>query len=198
VVADPADGSAERGAAPGGKVDDGGVTPLPVAAPRGQVADGGLMPLPVAARCCEAWRARGLRVVLTNGCFDLVHVGHVRYLAAARGLGDRLVVALNDDESTRRLKGPGRPIVPLGDRAEVLCALAAVDAVVPFGGATAVDVVRALRPDVYVKGADYDGRANRPPEADVAESVGARVVFLPYAAGRSTTDLIARVRGLPR
>ncbi len=139
------------------------------------------------------WSAAGRRVVLTNGCFDLLHAGHVHYLAAARALGDVLVVALNDDASVARLKGAGRPLQPLADRALVLTALRAVDAVVAFDGDTAVDVVRALAPDIYVKGGDY-GAANRPPEADVAEAVGARVVFVPFVAGRSTTGLIERLR----
>jgi len=142
-----------------------------------------------------AWSAEGRRVVLTNGCFDLLHAGHVRYLSAARALGDRLVVALNDDASTRALKGPGRPILPLAERAELLCALRAVDAVVAFGGPTACEVVRATAPDVYVKGGDYGHLVNRPPEADAAERAGARVAFLPLVGGRSTSAVIARIRG---
>lgn len=147
-----------------------------------------------AGELCEAWRRDGLEVVLTNGCFDLLHVGHVRYLTAARALGDRLVVALNDDASTRVLKGAGRPLMPQRERAEVLCALRAVDAVVVFAGPTASSVVRALRPAVYVKGGDYSAAGNRPPEADVAEELGASVVFLPYVQGRSTSELIERIR----
>lgn len=141
----------------------------------------------------DAWSESGERVVLTNGCFDLLHSGHVRYLAAARALGDRLVVALNDDLSTRDLKGPGRPILPLAERAELLCALRVVDAVVAFGAPTAVDIVRALRPDIYVKGGDYGPGAKRPPEADAAEAVGAQVAFLPFVEGRSTSAIIAQI-----
>ncbi len=133
---------------------------------------------------------------MTNGCFDLLHSGHARYLAAARALGDRLVVALNDDASTRALKGPGRPILPLAERAELLCALRSVDAVVAFAAPTAVEIVRALRPDVYVKGGDYGTASNRPPEADAAEAVGARVAFLPFVEGRSTSAIIAHIRTL--
>lgn len=152
-----------------------------------------------AVRICGAWRAAGERVVLTNGCFDLLHVGHVRYLAAARALGDRLVVALNDDASVHALKGAGRPIVPASERAEVLAALRSVDLVTVFDGPTAVDVVAALRPAVYVKGGDYDPAANRPPEADAAEAVGAIVRFVPYVAGRSTREIVAAIRtGGPR
>ncbi len=140
------------------------------------------------------WAQAGLTVVLTNGCFDLLHVGHVNYLAAAAGLGDVLVVGLNDDRSTEKLKGQGRPINPLADRAEVLCALRSVDAVVPFSGATAHEVVETARPDVYVKGGDYDGRARKPPEADYAEALGARTVILPFVEDRSTSALIRRIR----
>jgi len=106
------------------------------------------------------------------------------------------VIALNDDASTRLLKGPGRPILPLPERAELLCALRMVDAVVAFGAPTAVELVQALRPDVYVKGGDYGNEANRPPEADAAEAVGARVVFLPFVGGRSTSAIIAHIRAL--
>jgi rfaE bifunctional protein nucleotidyltransferase chain/domain len=140
------------------------------------------------------WEAAALRVVLTNGCFDLLHVGHARYLAQARALGDLLVVALNDDASTRALKGPGRPVLPLAERAELLAALRSVDAVVAFAQPTAVEVVRALRPDVYAKGADYATPGRRPPEAEVAEALGAQVVYLPFHADQSTSALLARIR----
>jgi rfaE bifunctional protein nucleotidyltransferase chain/domain len=140
------------------------------------------------------WADEGLEVVVTNGCFDLLHVGHVRYLAMAKELGDVLVVGLNDDRSTRALKGPGRPIAPLADRAEVLCALRSVDAVVPFAADTAHEVVMAARPDVYVKGGDYEGADRRPPEADVAEALGARTVIVPYVADRSTSATIEQIR----
>lgn len=162
-------------------------------APEGPLAPFGPVDLREARRRRAAWAAAGERVVLTNGCFDLLHVGHTRYLAAARALGDRLVVALNDDASARRLKGPGRPILPLAERAELLCALRWVDAVVAFGAPTAVAIVTALRPDVYVKGGDYAAADNRPPEADVAEAVGARVAFLPFVAGQSTSAIVARI-----
>src|SRR4029453_19416965 len=105
-----------------------------------------------AVRLAESWRAQGKRVVLANGCFDLLHVGHVRYLEGARALGDVLLVAINDDVSVRRLKGPGRPIMPAVERAELLAALAAVDAVVVFEGDTVDALVRRLRPDVHAKG----------------------------------------------
>jgi D-glycero-beta-D-manno-heptose 1-phosphate adenylyltransferase len=150
-------------------------------------------PLWSLAAARRAWAADGLRVVLTNGCFDLLHVGHVRYLAAARALGDVLVVAVNDDASTRRRKGPRRPLVSLAERMELLAALRMVDAVVPFGEDTAVGVVRALLPDVYVKGGDYDGALARPPEADAAAACGAEVVFVPFEVGHSTSALAERI-----
>jgi rfaE bifunctional protein nucleotidyltransferase chain/domain len=161
-------------------------------------ASSGLMDLDAAIAWRAALREDGLRLVMTNGCFDLLHVGHLRYLRAARALGDRLIIALNDDASTRGLKGVGRPILPLAERAELLLALDAVDAVMAFGTATAVDPVRRLRPDVYVKGGDYDAASRRPPEADAAEEAGGAVVFLPFVAGRSTTGLIERIRELGR
>lgn len=141
----------------------------------------------------EGWRRRGLRTVLTNGCFDVLHVGHVRYLDAAARLGDVLVVAVNDDASTGRLKGPRRPVVPLAERLELLGALRSVRLVLPFGQDTAEAVVRALRPQVYVKGGDYDDSLRTPPEASVARAVGAEVVYLPFVEGRSTTDLIQTI-----
>jgi D-beta-D-heptose 7-phosphate kinase/D-beta-D-heptose 1-phosphate adenosyltransferase len=142
----------------------------------------------------ETWGRMGRKVVLTNGCFDLLHVGHVQSLSAARALGDVLIVALNDDESVRALKGVGRPVIPLEERAEVLCSLRAVDAVVPFGGLTAAAVVQAARPDVYVKGGDYDLDGHRPPEADLAAALGAAVVFVPRISTRATSEIIERIR----
>jgi rfaE bifunctional protein nucleotidyltransferase chain/domain len=138
-----------------------------------------------------------LRVVFTNGHFDLLHAGHVRYLQAARDMGDVLIVGVNSDGSSRARK-PGRPLVPEQDRAELLAALACVDAVVIFDDPTAVGLVEALRPEVYVKGADWDRPGGpRPPEADTAQSYGGEVCFVPYEPDRSTTLIIARIRALP-
>src|SRR5919199_5636152 len=137
-----------------------------------------------------ALRARGGRLVLTNGCFDLLHVGHVRYLQAARRLGDFLAVGVNSDASVRRLKGPTRPVVPAAERAEVVAALGCVDAVVIFDAATAEPLVAALRPDVYVKGDDYTEEAL--PEARLVRAYGGTVALLPTVPGASTTALIAR------
>lgn len=138
-------------------------------------------------------RARGGRVVFTNGCFDLVHPGHVRYLASARALGDALVVGLNDDASVRRLKGPGRPILAAAERAEVLAALAAVDHVIFFADDTPRALIAALRPDVLVKGADW-----APADivgADEVRAVGGRVERIDLVPGVSTTELLRRIRG---
>jgi rfaE bifunctional protein nucleotidyltransferase chain/domain len=133
---------------------------------------------------------RGERVVFTNGCFDLLHVGHVRSLEEARALGDRLVVAVNDDASVRRIKGPSRPIVPARQRAELLAALECVDWAVIFGAPTPLATIRALRPDVLAKGGDWDldeivGR-------DDVESWGGRVVRLKEIPGVRSTTIIER------
>jgi D-beta-D-heptose 7-phosphate kinase/D-beta-D-heptose 1-phosphate adenosyltransferase len=148
------------------------------------------------ARDLARLRARGRRIVFTNGCFDLLHPGHIRYLRRARQLGDVLVVALNSDASVRRLKGPGRPVVPLRDRCEVIAALEMVDYVTTFGSDTPYRLIRHLRPDVLVKGGDW------PPErivgADLVRARGGSVRSLPYSGRYSTSKLIteiARVKG---
>ncbi|MDQ6669236.1 MAG: adenylyltransferase/cytidyltransferase family protein [Chloroflexota bacterium] len=133
-----------------------------------------------------AARAAGKRIVLTNGVFDILHVGHLRYLRQARSEGDVLVVGVNADASVRALK-PGRPLVPEGERAELVAALSPVDFVVVFDGRTADDLLRAIRPDVYVKGGDYIEASL--PEAATAREVGARLVFARLFANRSTTAL---------
>jgi rfaE bifunctional protein nucleotidyltransferase chain/domain len=139
-------------------------------------------------------RKSGARIVFTNGCFDLLHPGHVSYLWAARSLGDALVVGLNSDASVRRLKGPLRPIVPERDRAVVLGALQTVDAVIPFSEDTPVRLIRELKPATYVKGGDY--RVEDLPEAEVAAEIGAEVKILPFEPGYSTTALIERIRSV--
>lgn len=138
-------------------------------------------------------QARGGRVVFTNGVFDLLHPGHVRYLEAARRLGDVLIVAVNSDRSVRANKGPGRPLNPDRERAEVLLSLSAVDAAVLFDEDTPHQVIATIQPDVLVKGADW-----APAEIvgrDVVEARGGRVVRIDMAQGYSTTELIRRVRG---
>lgn len=129
--------------------------------------------------------------MLTNGCFDLLHVGHVRYLAAARALGDLLIVGVNSDASVRALKGPARPLVPADERAEIIAALAAVDLVVVFDEPTAESLVAQLRPDIYVKGDDYSEATL--PEARVVRGYGGEIALLPIQPGHSTSALIARV-----
>lgn len=146
-----------------------------------------------AARQRELWRAEGESVVLTNGCFDLVHVGHVRYLAAARRFG-RLVVGLNSDASVRRLKGPTRPILPEAERAEVLAALRSVDLVTIFDEPTAVELLLALRPDIYIKGSDYGPGGKELPEAALAARLGIRVELVELVPGRSTTSIVDMIR----
>jgi rfaE bifunctional protein nucleotidyltransferase chain/domain len=139
-------------------------------------------------------RAAGKTVVFTNGCFDLLHRGHVDYLQRARSLGDALVVGLNGDQSVRLLKGPGRPILPAADRAAVLAALRAVDVVVIFHEPTAEVLVAAMRPDIYVKGGDWGNGQRVPPEAAVALGYGGSVQYIPYLPGRSTSEIVAQIR----
>jgi D-glycero-beta-D-manno-heptose 1-phosphate adenylyltransferase len=156
---------------------------------------GRVLDLPALLAELESLRAAGGRVVLTNGVFDLLHVGHLRYLRRARAEGDVLVVGLNTDASIRAFK-PGRPLVPAAERAELLAALEPVDFVVPFDELSADDLLRAIRPHVYVKGGDYTEASL--PEADSARSVGAQIVLVPLVAGHSTTALLARLDQLER
>lgn len=137
------------------------------------------------------FRKEGKRVVFTNGCFDILHRGHVEYLAAARAHGDVLIVALNSDDSVRRLKGPGRPINPVEDRAAVLDALRAVDFVIVFDEDTPYRLIEAVEPDVLVKGGDYT--VETVVGADLVQARGGRVVIVPLLAGRSTSGLLARL-----
>jgi D-beta-D-heptose 7-phosphate kinase/D-beta-D-heptose 1-phosphate adenosyltransferase len=132
----------------------------------------------------------GRTTVTTNGCFDVLHVGHLRLLRAAKAAGDILVVAVNDDDSVARLKGPGRPLVPLADRMELLAALEPVGYVVPFSEDTPEAVLEAIRPDVHVKGGDY--REEDLPEAEVVRAHGGRIEIVPLVQGRSTTGLVGR------
>ena len=140
------------------------------------------------------WRAEGRRVVFTNGCFDLIHAGHVEYLRAARLRGDVLLVGVNDDDSVRRLKGEERPINALGDRMKVLAALEMVDGVVPFSEDTPAEIVQRVTPDVLVKGEDWrdKGVVGR----EWVERHGGEVFLAPLVAGRSTTSIVERVRRL--
>ena len=132
---------------------------------------------------------------MTNGCFDLLHLGHVTYLEAARDQGDTLLVGVNGDASVRALKGPDRPINPEGDRAAVLAALAAIDAVCIFSELRAVDFLAVAEPDVYVKGGDYTLESLNADERRVVERCGGRIVILPMVPGKSTTGLLQKVSG---
>jgi len=140
----------------------------------------------------EQYRKQKQTVVFTNGCFDILHAGHVRYLTEAKKLGDVLVVGLNSDESVRKLKGEGRPVNPSADRAEVLAGLRAVDQVVVFDEDTAEEMVRQLQPDVYVKGGDYS--LDRLPESSIVAAYGGRTVLVPMVEGRSTSNVIRKLK----
>lgn len=144
-------------------------------------------------KAAQEWRAAGMTIVFTNGCFDLIHAGHVRYLKEARQMGDILVVGVNSDESIRNLKGSERPIVLLPERLEVLLSLRWVDAAVPFHEPTPVELIRAVRPHILVKGGDW------PPEKiagrEILEAYGGKTVSVPFHKGASTTDIIRRIRG---
>jgi D-beta-D-heptose 7-phosphate kinase/D-beta-D-heptose 1-phosphate adenosyltransferase len=146
----------------------------------------------LAARA-EAWRRAGRRVVFTNGCFDLLHAGHLDLLHRSAALGDVLVVAINSDASVRRLKGPDRPLVPEGERAAMLAALDCVDAVTVFDEDTPLEAIRCVRPDVLVKGQDY--KLGEVVGRDLVESWGGRVELLPLVPDRSTSSLVERIRG---
>ncbi len=140
----------------------------------------------------EQWRRHGLRIGFTNGCFDLLHRGHIRLLAAARAACDRLVVGLNSDASTTRLKGKGRPINPVEGRAEVLAALEAVDLVVVFDEDTPLDLIKRVRPAVLVKGADY--RREEVVGREVVEAAGGDVILVDLVPDHSTTRIVQRSR----
>ena len=143
-------------------------------------------------KLCEILHRAGEKIVFTNGCFDILHAGHVRYLEKARSFGDCLVLGLNTDASVRGNKGPSRPINSELDRAEVVGALKSVDYVVLFGEKTAETIIAKVRPDVYVKGGDYT--LGTLPEAKIVQSYGGRVEFVDLVAGRSTTNVIEKIR----
>ena len=151
-----------------------------------------IIPREYIKEACDTVRADGGTIVFTNGCFDILHAGHVRYLTAAEAMGDFLVIGLNSDASVRRLKGEGRPIVSEADRAEVLDALRAVDIVTIFDEPTAEELVRLVRPNVYVKGGDYT--LDTLPEAKIVQEAGGRVEFIPFVEGHSTTGVIERIK----
>ena len=140
------------------------------------------------------FRADKRALVFTNGCFDLLHVGHVRYLQTARALGDALVVAINGDSSVRELKGAGRPLTPEKERAEIVAALACVDYVVVFPQVRATQLLEKLRPAIYVKGGDYTPETLDSEERAALGKIGAGIKILPFAQGRSTSALIEKIK----
>jgi len=148
-------------------------------------------PLHEAQETLEEWRLQGKRIVFTNGCFDLLHPGHIDYLQKARTLGDVLIIGLNDDDSVRRLKGPTRPINLLPDRAIMLAALKTVDIIVSFTEDTPLELIKSLKPDVLVKGGDYE-----PDDIVGAKEVrdnGGKVIVIPFVDGYSSSSLIERI-----
>ena len=159
---------------------------------RALIGENKVVDVAAAAAQVAAWRASGKRLVFTNGCFDILHRGHVTYLNRAKALGDMLIVGLNTDASIRRLKGDGRPINGEGDRANVLAALSCIDLVVPFAEDTPAALIEVLRPEVFAKGGDYT--LDTLPEAALVQRLGGEVILLPFLDDRSTTATIARIR----
>jgi rfaE bifunctional protein nucleotidyltransferase chain/domain len=141
----------------------------------------------------RAFRASGKKLVVTNGCFDILHFGHVSYLESARNLGDALLVGVNSDEATRQLKGPGRPVNSETDRAAVLAALASVDGVCVFAETTATKFLSAARSDIYVKGGDYTLETLNQEERHIIEETGGEIVIIPLVPGKSTTGLLGKI-----
>ncbi|MFH1429731.1 MAG: D-glycero-beta-D-manno-heptose 1-phosphate adenylyltransferase [Candidatus Margulisiibacteriota bacterium] len=139
----------------------------------------------------KSFKDTGKKIVFTNGCFDLLHVGHIRYLQEAKKIGDILVIGLNSDRSVRQLKGPSRPIVQEDDRAEILAAFEMVDYVTIFDEDTPIETIKLLKPDIQVKGGDY--KKDDLPETPVVEAYGGKVVILPFVEGKSTTDIEEKI-----
>jgi rfaE bifunctional protein nucleotidyltransferase chain/domain len=171
---------------------DTGVCTLEELVARSDAARGLTLSAAELARHVAQHRARGERIVFTNGCFDVLHRGHTTYLRQAKELGDVLVVAINDDRTVHRLKGEGRPVNPARDRADVLAALECVDYVTVFSEPTPRDLITALRPDVYVKGGDYT--AEMLEEAGLVRSYGGEIVLADYVPDHSTSDIVERIR----
>ena len=157
-----------------------------------------VVPLEELQRRAKALRTAGKKVVATNGCFDLLHVGHVRYLKAARALGDALIVGINGDESVRELKGPGRPVNNQSDRAEIIAALGCVDLVAIFPELRATRFLELAAPDIYVKGGDYNADTLNSEERDVLRKIAAKIDIVPLERGYSTSDLLGRLRKLEK
>ncbi|MDD5271030.1 MAG: D-glycero-beta-D-manno-heptose 1-phosphate adenylyltransferase [Candidatus Omnitrophica bacterium] len=145
---------------------------------------------------CVRLKSRKERIVFTNGCFDILHAGHVKYLRKSKDLGDILVLGLNSDSSVRRIKGPSRPVVSQKDRVAVVSSLGCVDYVTVFGEDTPIKVIRAVKPDILVKGADW--KAGSIIGADFVKSYGGTTVTVPLVKGRSTSDIIRRIKRTSR
>ena len=152
----------------------------------------GLYTMDTIGKASDAWREAGYSIVFTNGCFDLIHPGHIRYLQQARDQGDLLVLGVNTDESVSGLKGPGRPILNLEERSEVLLALRCVHAVVPFAEETPLELIRRVRPHILVKGGDW--AVEEIVGRDIVLADGGTVLSLPFHSGISTTEIIRRIR----
>jgi len=155
-----------------------------------------VVPLEELQQRAKALRAAGKKIVATNGCFDLLHVGHVRYLNGARALGDALIVGINGDESVRELKGRGRPVNNQNDRAEIIAALGCVDLVAIFPELRATRFLELAAPDIYVKGGDYNADTLNSEEREVLRKIGAKIDIVPLEHGFSTSDLVKRLSKL--
>ena len=154
-----------------------------------------IVPLKKLAERVKQLRANGKKIVATNGCFDLLHVGHIRYLKAARALGNVLVVGLNGDQSVRELKGAGRPINGENERAELVAALESVDLVAIFPELRATQFLESAAPDVYVKGGDYSSETLNPEERAALQKIGSKIEIVPFETGYSTSGLLEKLRG---
>ncbi|HXP35131.1 MAG TPA: adenylyltransferase/cytidyltransferase family protein [Chthoniobacterales bacterium] len=152
-----------------------------------------VVPLEELQQRAKALRGAGKKIVATNGCFELLHVGHIRYLNAARALGDALIVGINGDQSVRELKGAGRPVNGESDRAEIVAALGCVDLVAIFPEMRATRFLELAAPDIYVKGGDYNQNTLNAEEGQVLQKIGAKIDIVPFAPGYSTSDLLARL-----
>jgi D-glycero-beta-D-manno-heptose 1-phosphate adenylyltransferase len=157
-----------------------------------------VVPLEELEQRANKLRAAGKRIVATNGCFDLLHVGHIRYLSAARALGDALIVGINGDQSVRELKGAGRPVTNERDRAEIVAALECVDLVTIFPEVCATRFLELAAPDIYVKGGDYNQDTLNAEERQVLQKIGAKIDIVPFERGYSTSDLLARLNKIKK
>ncbi len=157
-----------------------------------------VVPLKELQQRAKALRTAGKRIVATNGCFELLHVGHVRYLNAARALGDALIIGINGDQSVRELKGAGRPVNSENDRAEIVAALECVDLVTIFPEMRAIRFLELAAPDIYVKGGDYNQDTLNAQERQVLQKIGAKIDIVPFERGYSTSDLLKRLSELTK